>query len=141
MNVISSYCDCPYDFGPTCKHETAAYFKLFEILNNKSTEISIIKKKTSLKEILEGLTKEELIKIIEDIAEVNKSIKKSIIFKYSKSSDEDEIRKCRELVAEILEKNIERYNYELYDNYTGLMDELYILIDKITNIYKIEKKL
>lgn len=138
-NVIHSYCDCPYDFGPTCKHEAAAYFKLLEILNNKSTVVSDIKKKASLKEILEKITKEELIKIIEDIAEANKSIKKSLIFKYSKSSDEDEIRKCRELVAEILEKNIERYNYELYDDYTDLIDELHILIDKITNIYIIEE--
>lgn len=138
-NIISSYCNCPYDFGPTCKHEAATYFKLFEILNNKSTDVSTIKQKTSLKEILEGLKKEALIKIIEEIAEDNRSIQKSLIFKYSKSSDEDEIKKCRELAAKILEKNIERYNYELYDNYTGLTDELYILIDKITNIYNIEK--
>ena len=31
--IIYSECDCPYDFGPVCKHEVAAYFQLFDMLN------------------------------------------------------------------------------------------------------------
>lgn len=25
-DILNSECDCPYDFGPVCKHEVAAYF-------------------------------------------------------------------------------------------------------------------
>lgn len=31
-NILNSECDCPYDFGPVCKHEVAAYFQLYEML-------------------------------------------------------------------------------------------------------------
>lgn len=37
--IIHSYCDCPYSFGPICKHEVAAYYKLFEINNSKVQKI------------------------------------------------------------------------------------------------------
>jgi len=32
-DIINSECDCPYDFGPVCKHEVAVYFQLREMLN------------------------------------------------------------------------------------------------------------
>lgn len=27
-DIFHSECNCPYDFGPVCKHETAAYWNL-----------------------------------------------------------------------------------------------------------------
>lgn len=138
-NIIYSFCDCPYDFGTTCKHEVAAYFKLFEILNNKNTEKHEVKKKVSLKEILEGLNKEELINIIENVAKNDKTLKRALVFKYSKCSDEEEIKKCKELVRSILDKYTDVAGYLLYDDASDFMDEIYVVIDKIRNIYEVEK--
>ncbi|WP_251862358.1 hypothetical protein [Clostridium sp. Marseille-Q2269] len=62
--ILYSSCDCPYDFGPIYKHEVAAYFKLFEILNSKDNEKSVIKEVVILpdiREVLSDLSKENLI--------------------------------------------------------------------------------
>lgn len=36
--IIYSECDCPYDFGPVCKHEVAVFFQLAEIINTGSVK-------------------------------------------------------------------------------------------------------
>ena len=41
--ILNSQCDCPYDFGPICKHQVAAYFELFEILNSEDNSTSVKK--------------------------------------------------------------------------------------------------
>ena len=33
-NVLSSYCDCPFDMGPVCKHEVAVYYELIDRLKD-----------------------------------------------------------------------------------------------------------
>ena len=33
-DIVYSNCNCPYDYGPTCKHEVAVYYKLREILKD-----------------------------------------------------------------------------------------------------------
>src|SRR4051812_33512720 len=69
-DILYSACDCPYDFGPICKHEVAAYFELSDMLNivNKNNESKKdVQKQQSIKEVLNSLSKEELIGIIVDI--------------------------------------------------------------------------
>ncbi len=56
--VIDSYCDCPYDLGPVCKHEVAVYFKLQEMEPQEKAEMP------PLKDLLNQLTKEELVELI-----------------------------------------------------------------------------
>jgi uncharacterized Zn finger protein len=66
-DILYSQCDCPYDFGPVCKHEVAAYFQLFEMLNQEITNDKIInktRKRITIQEVLSNLSKEELINII-----------------------------------------------------------------------------
>ncbi|WP_224654613.1 SWIM zinc finger family protein, partial [Escherichia coli] len=31
-NILTSYCDCPFDFGPDCKHELSVYYALIDRL-------------------------------------------------------------------------------------------------------------
>jgi len=38
-DILYSKCDCPYDFGPVCKHEVAAYFQLDAMLKQVTTMI------------------------------------------------------------------------------------------------------
>ncbi|WP_243145989.1 SWIM zinc finger family protein [Clostridium chromiireducens] len=79
--IIYSECDCPYDFGPICKHEVAAYFELAEYIsdeiNNKAEIIRNVLiddkakkiKEPEIKEVLNNLSKEKLIDIILDITQ------------------------------------------------------------------------
>ncbi len=36
-DIIESSCDCPYDFGPICKHEAAVCFLLAEMWKEENT--------------------------------------------------------------------------------------------------------
>ena len=56
--VIDSACDCPYEMGPVCKHEVAAYFKLQEMDSQEK------EKMPPLKDLLNQLSKEELVELI-----------------------------------------------------------------------------
>lgn len=82
--IIYSECDCPYDFGPICKHEVAAYFELAEniskVINNKDENANIAvnnekAKKPEIKEVLSNLSKEKLIDIILDITQKDRILK------------------------------------------------------------------
>lgn len=105
--IIYSECDCPYDFGPICKHEVAAYFKLFEIIDNDYSNLSSKEKASNpsgIKGILNNLSKEELVKIILDIAQENRILKNSLILRYSKGNSEQELEKCKRLIESIIIK-------------------------------------
>lgn len=40
-NILRSECDCPYNYGPICKHEVAAYYELQSIINDESNSETI----------------------------------------------------------------------------------------------------
>jgi uncharacterized Zn finger protein len=132
--VLRSYCDCPYDFGPVCKHQVAAYFKLFEILNSEDTRESVKKeavKQPSIKEVLNNLSKEDLIDIIIDLAQKDKSLKNSLIFRYSKGNDTQELEKCRKLIDSIVRKYTGREGFITYREAYGFVSEMEELFEKV----------
>lgn len=36
QNIVSSKCNCPYDYGNTCKHEVAVYMAINDVVNGDS---------------------------------------------------------------------------------------------------------
>src|SRR5690606_15859421 len=75
-DIVFTTCDYPYDLGPFCKHQVAAFFELLELINNN--EVHKIEKQTLLKEVLHHLSKEELIDLIEEIAKKDSVLKNNI---------------------------------------------------------------
>ncbi|MGO5066820.1 SWIM zinc finger family protein [Clostridium sp. LCP25S3_F8] len=115
--ILDSSCDCPYDFGPICKHEVAAYFKLDEILNSNDTEKSLIKQEVTLpeiKKVLNPLSKEELMNIILDITKQDATLRNSIIVRYSKEDDANKLKKCKNLIDSIVKKYLAREGFISY---------------------------
>ncbi|KOR25187.1 SWIM zinc finger family protein [Clostridium sp. L74] len=115
--ILDSSCDCPYDFGPICKHEVAAYFKLDEILNSNDTEKSLIKQEVTLpeiKKVLNPLSKEELMNIILDITKQDATLRNSIIVRYSKEDDANKLKKCKNLIDFIVKKYLAREGFISY---------------------------
>lgn len=70
--ILYSNCDCPYDWGLICKHQVAAYFELLNIFNSKDEVV----KQPEIKEVLNNLSKEELINIILNITQRNVTFEK-----------------------------------------------------------------
>ncbi len=137
--ILYSDCDCPYDFGPICKHEIAAYFELREILSNKSSEKDIKKevtKKLKIEEVLKEVSREELIDIIVDITRKDSTLKNSLIFRYSKGDEKEELSKCRKLLDSIVRKYTGREGFISYRETSGFVNEIFELIDKVRETYE-----
>ncbi|HHV75109.1 MAG TPA: hypothetical protein GXX41_10830 [Thermoanaerobacterium sp.] len=134
--IIYSECDCPYDFGPICKHQVAAYFKLFEIINNKNNIIHIKENaidQFSIKEVLNNLSKEELIKIIMDITENDEALKNSLIVRYSKGSYEQELEKSKKLIDSIVKKYTGREGFVSYRETYSFVNDMEDILRKSRN--------
>ncbi len=134
--ILYSNCDCPYDFGPICKHQVAAYFELFEILNSKDNSERVKKeavKQPEINEVLNNLSKEELISIIGNITKKNVTLKNSLIVRYSKGDDTQELQKCRKLMESIVRKYIGREGFITYSEIYGFVSEMEDLLEKVRN--------
>ena len=93
--IIESYCDCPYDFGPVCKHQVAVLYAMqdqpLKKIKQKSIEI-----KESLEKTLNGLDKKTLVSVLLDIAAEDKKIKADLLFRFAKK--EDALNRARNLI-------------------------------------------
>ena len=132
-DILYSTCDCPYNLGPICKHEVAAYFELSDMLNNVSKKKEI-QKQLSINEVLNSLSKEELISILVDITRKDVIVKNSIILRYSKGNATQELEKCRNLMNSIIKKYIGREGYITYRYTSSFADEMEEVLEKARSI-------
>lgn len=131
--IIYSYCDCPYDFGPICKHEAASYFKLQEILNEESViykSKNKPSKKVDIKDVLDDLKKEELVNIIIDLTKKDKTLEDTIVFKYSKIDEKNEVYMCRQLINSIVKKYSGSQYFIEYNRVYLFVDEMKQVLEK-----------
>lgn len=98
--IVGTSYDCPYDWGPYCKHQAAAFYALRDRSDNqRKPEPRKLKKKTEpdLYEELSHLSKDELLSIIIGLADENKEIKDKLLFQHA--PEESLLKKSRKLVA------------------------------------------
>lgn len=138
--ILYSECDCPYDFGPICKHQVAAFFELFEIYNKKSDGKKEIIKQPDIEEVLNNFSKEELINIILDITNKESALKNSIIFRYSKGDDNQELEKCKKLIDSIVRNFTRGSNFISYRETYEFTNEMGTVLDKARHIYEVSNK-
>ena len=143
--IIYSECNCPYDFGPTCKHEVAAYFELADHISkemnnkDKNANIAINNEKTKkkkykepeIKEVLSNLSKEKLIDIILDITQKDRTLENSLIVRYSKGDSEQELKKCKKLIYSIVRKHLGREGFISYREAGYFVRDMEELLEKV----------
>lgn len=77
--ILESSCTCPFDFGPYCKHEVAAFLALKDIIEEKEHPGNI---DTRLHSIIDTLDEKTLKKIILDQAHENDLFARELIYQY-----------------------------------------------------------
>lgn len=96
-DIISSYCDCPYDFGPYCKHQAAVFYAVRENLNKtpsleKAKKTPQKSKTLKFGDILNKIEKDELIPFLTEYAAKNKQFKNEFMLNFSdKFADKSDI--------------------------------------------------
>ena len=145
--IKSSYCDCPYDFGPICKHEASVFYYLRDNIDsfqeNMDDKLGLEKeykcKTKKLEETLSNLSKEQLIEIICNETLKNSSLKDEILMKYSVMSDKEELIQCKNMISTIKNKYSDRRGFVDYSEAYDMITELHCVIDKINDIF-LERK-
>lgn len=133
-DILYSECDCPYDFGPVCKHEVAAYFQLAEMLNTGKDKLTDgpgnSRKKENIQDVLSQLSKEALISIIKEITKSDDVLEKNLILKYSKGEPEQELEVCKELMDSVIKKYTRREGFIKYRDVNAFANELAEVAEK-----------
>ncbi|WP_243096857.1 SWIM zinc finger family protein [Thermohalobacter berrensis] len=137
--ILSSYCNCPYDFGPICKHQVAAYFEIRNHLksqpNNEKVKDEVMKQ-PEIEDVLNSLSKEELINIILDIVKRDETIKDNIVFRYSDNSKLNLPGQCKKIINSIVRKYTRNEGFILYREAYGFASEMKDLLEQIGEIYQ-----
>jgi len=136
-DILISYCDCPYNFGPVCKHEAAAYFKAYEMLHQEN-EIEKVSskenKRDTIHDVLNNLSKQELIHIIVNLALDDSTLENSLLFIYANGDSQLELKACQELIDAIVRKYTGRVGIIEYRDTGAFVHELEDIVEKARNM-------
>lgn len=136
-NRINAWeCNCPYDYGPICKHVVAVFYAINEALTIKKTEIKKkqkrgkAKKKSRVEIIFQKVTKEDLRSFIVDQFGTDYRFRNAFIAYFAELLDEDDDQKYRSIIRNISRAAADRHGFIDYRAAHGLTNQLYQLIDK-----------
>lgn len=134
-DILYSHCDCPYSYGPICKHKVAAYYELSDMLSSEEeerneTEQPGTERQPVLKEVLNQLSKDELIAIILEVARGDAMLRNSLLVKYAKGDDKQELENCRKLIQAIARKYTGRDGFIPYGETYDFTQEMSEILEK-----------
>ena len=123
--ILSSNCTCPYSYGPVCKHEAAAYFILQDYLDEHSLNLEMVyEAQPSLKAILNDLSKEELIHIIDEMGQKDTALKNRLLSQYSNTTMTYDVKSFASTLREIIKKYQGRQGFITYRQVSSFTSEL-----------------
>lgn len=135
--IVSSYCDCPYTYGPICKHEVAVYFELRDLIEDGSSEgIVPGEAQPELTVVLNDLSKDELIRIVDEFAREDLILKNRLLLRYSKKTTGQELESFKSLVRAIVSKYLGREAFIAYretSDFTGELGDCLLQIEESEN--------
>jgi hypothetical protein len=129
-DILYSTCDCPYDFGPVCKHEVAAYFQLQKMFHHETIKTD---RRKTIQEVLNNQSKEELINIIINFTSQDPALENSLIVKYSTGDKQQELEACQELIDSVVRKYTGKEGFIKYRDTGAFVTELEDVVDKARN--------
>lgn len=112
--INSSDCDCPYDYGPICKHQAAVLLQLRDhaAASPKSMTIEqLTSTKKSLKQLLEAESKESLITLLLSLAADSDVVEQRVKLHVSKVGGTDELEECRKLIRSTIDAHADHHGF------------------------------
>jgi uncharacterized Zn finger protein len=117
--VISSDCDCPYDYGPFCKHQAAVMLKLRDhtaTLSESITKELPTNPNKSLKHLLEAESKESLITLLLSLAADSDVVEQRVKLQLSKVGGAKELEECRKLIRSYIDTYSDHHGFVNWRN-------------------------
>ncbi|MGD6879986.1 SWIM zinc finger family protein [Bacillus infantis] len=135
--IADSECDCPYDYGPICKHQAAAFYQLAGMLDGVRTEQRAVKKTEKvpvLEDILTDLSKEELIHIIMEATFHDEGLERKLLMKYVEGDSKQELKACKKLIKDIVREYKGRGGFITSRNAGRFTVELETVLEKAGDV-------
>lgn len=139
-SIIYSYCNCPYDYGPVCKHEVAAYFRLRDYLDSKNQK-QRVRKKQDIAELLNTLTKQQLVELLLPVIKKDKILEEKVLLQYGKVDIRQELKRMERVVESLVNKYVDESGYIYYGREDEFIDKLWELVDYVEPLRGDEKKI
>ncbi|WLR42633.1 hypothetical protein LC087_18450 [Bacillus carboniphilus] len=141
--VLSSFCDCPYDWGGHCKHEVAVFFAIREYKKTVNTNPSPIKKEETKKspptieEVVKGLSQSQLVHCVLTMAQDHPELEQQILFMYA--NKEDEIKEAKKLIRQSINQEKDRHGFVDWLRVSDALHGAYITSSKASEKIKERK--
>lgn len=111
--------------------------EMFSNTTSKSKPGQAANKKQTLHEVLRSLPKEELVSILSNLADYDRTLKNNLLVKNSKSDDKNELQNCKKLMDSIVKQNTHKggfINYREAGTFAREMESLLVKIRTTDNI-------
>ncbi|WP_289137784.1 SWIM zinc finger domain-containing protein [uncultured Brevibacillus sp.] len=118
-SVLSLECECPYDYGPICKHQAAVLLKLLECTSvlPKSGESNLPQgSHQELRQLLEAESKGSLITLILSLTADSDAIEQQVRLYVSKTQGNDMVEECRKLIRTYMNNYVDNDDFITWKN-------------------------
>lgn len=133
-DIVSSECDCPYDYGPICKHQAAVLLKLRgdmgSIEVNNIIQHPQLLQSDNLKDLLETHSKESLIDLILSLSADSDVVEKRVKLHVLEAGGEEEVEECRRLIQSYVHMYTDDHGFVSWRNTSRAIEGTYIVADK-----------
>jgi hypothetical protein len=130
--VLSSDCDCPYDFGPVCKHQAAVLLRLrdnTEVLHGPEADDLPFSQNT-MKQLLEAESKESLVALLLSLMEDSDVVEQRVKLHISKAGGTEELEECRRLIRSYINTYADDHGFVTWRNTSRAVDGALMVSEK-----------
>ena len=116
--IVEHNCDCPYDFGPVCKHVVASIFYLKQDeLNLYEQNVSLVKKKKrksvtqQLNELLDKVSHKDLKKFIQEHSKMDKQFRNLFLSNFAHLNESQSKEFYQKQIQSIVNSATDRHGF------------------------------
>jgi len=135
-------CDCPYDYGPVCKHVVAVLYVMVEGKHSEPVPPKELKDKTpkdKIQKIFENTSQEDLQEFIMGCIKTVDGFKNRFLAHFVDRLDEDPDRQYRSIIRNYAKSAQDRYGFIDYRSAPTLTRPLWELNKKTTELLEAGK--
>lgn len=132
LDIVDTFCDCPYDLGEYCKHQVAVFLALRDTKRKASGRKSSVNKKKAvdIRKVLTETPKDKLVDFLFNIALEYREIKRLIELNFAIENDDDELNKSIALIRTYIKSSSDRSGYVNYRNTYEAVKGAELVLDK-----------
>ena len=141
-SIVSASCDCPYDWGPVCKHIVAVMFELKDGNQEKHWQVKVSKKgnqsiEAQAEQILEKLSVDELKDVVSKFIIAESALCNRFVTAFNrKLKNPLSVSSYQKIMADIVDGYFNRYNFIGYKEADQLAAEFDPYEEQIRQAWK-----